>query len=66
MKTLNEKEMRAIDGGASRIVTCPICKYKHKTNLLMRLFGNDSRIKMDLTASHYRGYRFDRRQSVHP
>lgn len=65
MKTLNEKEMRAIDGGASRTVTCPICKYTRKTGLIERLFWNDARIEMYLTARHYRGYRYDRSKSVH-
>ena len=65
MKTLNEKEMRAIDGGASKFVTCPICKYKSKSSLIERLFWNDARIEMYLTARHYRGYRYDRSKSVH-
>lgn len=52
MKTLSLMEMRTIDGGASKYVTCPICGQRVKTSILTRLFRSNSTARGSLTADH--------------
>lgn len=52
MKKLSVMEMRTIDGGASKYVTCPICGQRVKTSILTRLFRKDSTVRGFLTSEH--------------
>ena len=52
MTKLSEKEMRVVDGGASKYVKCPICGYKKKTSLFERLFQSNARVSYYMSARH--------------
>ena len=59
-------ELRAVDGGTSKYVYCPICGYKSKPKLLERLFWSNARKEGYLIADHgYLRNIFNLSRSVH-
>lgn len=66
MKKVNLNEMRSVDAGASKYVTCPICGYSKKTDLFSRLFETDTKVEYYLSARHYKAMSgYNKSQSVH-
>ena len=65
MTKVNTAEMRAIEGGASKYVYCPICNYKHKSSLLERLFSGNATVQGQLYAMHMKGGYYNGSQKVH-
>lgn len=62
---VNTAEMRTVNGGASKYVYCPICKYKYKTGWIERIFDADATIKGRLSSKHMRGGYYNGSKSVH-
>ncbi len=65
MKTISANELRSVEGGASKYVTCPICGYSSKSSLIERLFWSDARRKMYLEAKHIKGGRYISGKKAH-
>lgn len=66
MKKLNVNEMRAIEGGASKYVTCPYCHYRRKTSVFERLFQSNTRIEYYMETRHYKAMSgYNGSQDVH-
>lgn len=66
MKKLNENEMRTVDGGASKKVSCPCCGYTRKTRLWERWFSSNSEVEAKMSTLHHRIMTgFNPSESVH-
>ena len=52
MRVVSGTEMRNVEGGASKYVTCSYCGYKYKTSLFERLTWSNARVKMYLESTH--------------
>lgn len=54
MKKLNANEMRAVEGGASKYVKCPVCKHSYKTPFFQRLFASNRYVENRLRDMHFK------------
>lgn len=52
MRLLLENEMRSVNAGASKYVTCYICGRKRKTRLIERLFWSNAKVQGSMASEH--------------